>query len=90
VTGNAQNLKPWPKGVSGNPGGHPKKKLITDELERLLQEQAPDASGKTWAAVIAESLLRQAVKGDVRVAIGQEIGHATQRAPVPALPALPH
>jgi hypothetical protein len=66
VAGNEQNLKPWPKGESGNPGGRPKKKPITDELERLLQEQAPDASGRTWRAVIAESLLRQAAKGDVR------------------------
>jgi hypothetical protein len=36
------NLKPWPKGVSGNPGGRPKKKAITEELERLLEEEAPN------------------------------------------------
>jgi hypothetical protein len=64
--GNAQNLKPWPKGVSGNPGGRPKKKLVTDELERLLQVEAPNAGGRTWATVIAEALLHQARKGDVR------------------------
>ena len=66
MAAHVQNLKPWPKGVSVNPGGRPKKKLITDELERLLQQQAPGDSGKTWASVIAESLLRQAAKGDVR------------------------
>lgn len=66
MAGHVQNLKPWPKGVSGNPGGRPKKKLISDELERLLQEEAPGGTGKTWASVIAESLLRQAAKGDVR------------------------
>lgn len=70
VAGLVQNLKPWPKGVSGNPGGRPRKKLITSELERLLQEQSPDTSGKTWAVLIAEALLRQAAKGDVR-AIGE-------------------
>jgi hypothetical protein len=64
--GYAQNLKPWPKGVSGNPGGRPKKKLISDELERLLQVEAPDAGGRTWATVVAEALLHQARKGDVR------------------------
>jgi hypothetical protein len=64
--GHAHNLKPWPKGVSGNPGGRPKKKLVTDELERLLQAEAPDAEGRTWATVIAEALLQQARKGDVR------------------------
>lgn len=60
-----QNLKPWRKGVSGNPGGRPKKKL-TDELERLLQQEAPGAKGKTWAAVIAEALLGHARKDDVK------------------------
>ena len=66
MAGNVQNLKPWPKGVSGNPGGRPKQKLISAELERLLQQQAPGASGQTWASVIAESLLKQAAKGNVR------------------------
>jgi hypothetical protein len=66
VTGHAHNLKPWPKGVSGNPGGRPKKKLVTDELERLLEAEAPEAGGRTWATVIAEALLHQARKGDVR------------------------
>jgi hypothetical protein len=65
VSGNA-NLKPWPKGISGNPGGRPKKKPITDELERLLAEKAPNAKGRTWAALIAEALLHRARKGDVR------------------------
>ena len=60
------NLKPWPKGVSGNPGGRPKKKPITQELERRLAEDAPHAGGKTWATIIAEALLKQAAKGDVR------------------------
>jgi hypothetical protein len=66
VAGRIENLKPWPKGVSGNPGGRPKQKLISAELERLMQQQAPGESGKTWATVIAESLVRQAAKGDVR------------------------
>ena len=37
-----------------------------DELERLLSQEAPNAKGKTWVALIAEALLRQARKGDVR------------------------
>ena len=63
---NTENLKPWHKGQSGNPSGRPRKKLITDELERLLEEEAPRGNGKTYAAVIAEALLAQARKGDVR------------------------
>jgi len=66
VSDRTANLKPWPKGVSGNPGGRPKKKAITEELERLLEEEAPNGDGKTWAATIAEALLKQAAKGDVR------------------------
>jgi hypothetical protein len=30
----------WPKGVSGNPGGRPKKKPITEMFERLLEQAA--------------------------------------------------
>jgi hypothetical protein len=52
--------------LSGDPGGRPKKKPITEELERLLIEEAPNAKGRTWAALIAEALLRQARRGDVR------------------------
>jgi hypothetical protein len=66
VSRNIANLKPWPKGVSGNPGGRPKKKPITDELERLLAEEASTRDGQTWATVIAEALLQQASRGDVR------------------------
>ena len=66
MAGHVQNLRPWPKGVSGNPGGRPKKKLITDELERLLEQEAPEAPHKSWATVIAEALLNQARRGDVR------------------------
>jgi hypothetical protein len=63
---NARNLKPWQKGVSGNPGGRPKTKPLTSELERLLEQEAPKAKGQTWASVIAEALLVKARKGDVR------------------------
>jgi uncharacterized protein DUF5681 len=66
VAGNFQNLRPWPKGVSGNPGGRPKKRLLTDELELLLEQEAPNSRNKTWAVVIAEALLRKAREGDVR------------------------
>src|SRR5262249_36020948 len=63
---NTQNLKPWKPGQSGNPRGRPKKKPITEELERLLTEQAPNGGGRSWAALIAEALLRKASTGDVR------------------------
>jgi len=39
---NNQNLKPWPKGVSGNPSGRPRRKYLTDLVEELLQEKCID------------------------------------------------
>jgi hypothetical protein len=31
-----QNLRPWAKGVSGNPGGRPKRKPVTEALEAFV------------------------------------------------------
>jgi hypothetical protein len=35
-----QNLKPWPKGVSGNPEGRPPKSLYQTELEKNFNDPA--------------------------------------------------
>jgi hypothetical protein len=85
VSDRTANLKPWLKGVSGNPGGRPKKKAITEELERLLEEEAPNGDGKTWAAAIAEALLKQAAKGDVRAIT--ELANRVEGKPVQAVAA---
>src|SRR5215467_9049493 len=37
---NTHNLKPWQPGQSGNPGGRPKKRPITELYEQLLQDGA--------------------------------------------------
>lgn len=66
MAGRIKNLKPWKPGESGNPGGRPKTKLLTSELQRLLEQEAPKSNGQTWATVIAEALLVKARKGDVR------------------------
>jgi hypothetical protein len=83
VRARIKNLTPWKAGESGNPGGRPKKKLVTDELERLLEQDAPGAKGKTWAAVIAEALLRKARKGDVRAIA--ELANRIEGKPLQAL-----
>jgi hypothetical protein len=83
VAGSVHNLRPWPKGVSGNPGGRPRKRLISDELERLLQQEAPSAAGKTWAAAIAEVLLAQALNGDVRAIA--EVANRVEGKPLQAM-----
>jgi len=46
--------------------GRPKTKPLTEELERLLEQEAPNGKGQTWAAVILQALLTKARKGDVR------------------------
>jgi hypothetical protein len=66
VAGRIDNLKPWKRGESGNPGGRPKTKPLTEELARLLEQEAPNGKGDTWAVVIAQALLTKARKGDVR------------------------
>src|SRR5262245_60822112 len=38
--GKIENLKPWQSGQSGNPGGRPKKKPITELYEQLLNDGA--------------------------------------------------
>jgi hypothetical protein len=39
--GKLENLKPWPKGVSGNPGGRPKKKPLTEAYQAAINDPLP-------------------------------------------------
>jgi hypothetical protein len=69
VAGHVQNLTPWPKGVSGNPGGRPKKTAHSDAIrEQLAQVDAKDIAGRANAEVIAAVLIARAKRGDVRAA----------------------
>ena len=40
MAGRTENLKPWKPGQSGNPGGRPKKRPITELYEELLNDGA--------------------------------------------------
>jgi hypothetical protein len=66
MSGRPENLKPWKPGQSGNPGGRPRTRPLTEELAQLLESEAPNSDGKSWANVIVEALLKKARKGDVR------------------------
>jgi uncharacterized protein DUF5681 len=69
VAGHVQNLTPWPKGVSGNPGGRPHKTALTDAIrDQLAQVAEKDKAGRTNAEVIAAVLIAKAKRGDVRAA----------------------
>jgi hypothetical protein len=58
VAGRIQNLKPWPKGVSGNPAGRPKND-ISAEIARAVFERNPEA--------IYRAMVRALCKGNARV-----------------------
>lgn len=67
----------WKKGQSGNPSGRPKSKTLSDAYKNKLEELVPnDAEGRTWAELIAEGQIRDAVKGNVQAA--REIADRTE------------
>jgi hypothetical protein len=57
VAGRIENLKPWPKGVSGNRAGRPKDD-ISVEIARAVFENNPEA--------IYYGMARRLAKGDAR------------------------
>ena len=67
----------WKKGQSGNPSGRPKSKTLSDAYKNKLEEPVPnDPDGRTWAELIAEAQVRDAVRGNVQAA--REIADRTE------------
>jgi Family of unknown function (DUF5681) len=67
----------WRKGQSGNPSGRPKSKTLSDAYKRKLEEAVPnDPECRTWAELIAEAQVRDAVRGNVQAA--REIADRTE------------
>ena len=67
----------WRKGQSGNPSGRPKSKTLSDAYKYKLEEPVPnDPEGRTWAELIAEAQVRDAVRGNVQAA--REIADRTE------------
>lgn len=67
----------WKKGQSGNPSGRPKSKCLSDAYRDKLGEPVPnDPEGRTWAELIAEAQVRDAVRGNVQAA--REIADRTE------------
>jgi hypothetical protein len=75
VAKNTSGLKPpWPKGVSGNPGGRPRKQPMTDDAKRALEDPVSDTlraellkhgielpEGATMRMAIAKGAVRRAI-----------------------------
>src|ERR1700739_2105986 len=83
-----RGLKPWPKGVSGNPGGRPKKRPITDRYYQKAEEPLSEKDckrlkvpiGATWGDLLAQRQFQAAEKGSTNAA--REIREAIEgRAP---------
>jgi hypothetical protein len=78
-----QNLKPFPKGTSGNPAGRPKKALLSDALRRQLAITAPGMPERTQAEAIASALIAEAILGNV--AAIREVGDRSEGKPAQAI-----
>lgn len=78
------NLKPFRKGVSGNPNGRPKTITLSEAYRQTLAAQMPDdASSRTYAQAIAEMVIDAAVKGNVAAA--RELADRTEGKPKQAI-----
>ena len=54
----------WKPGQSGNPGGRPSRKPMTDELEKICNEPWPgDREGRTTREVLLRKIIHRAVNG---------------------------
>src|SRR5712692_7378269 len=63
VRGRVENLRPWPKGTSGNPGGRPKSAALSGAFRAVLGEVVSTPVGDfTVAELIARRLARDAVR----------------------------
>jgi hypothetical protein len=63
------------KGISGNPGGRPKSRLLSEALRSRLAEVKPgDPAGRTYAEVVAANLIEIAcAEGSAAVHAASEI-----------------
>jgi hypothetical protein len=68
-------------GETGNPNGRPKRTALTDSLRAQLQEEMPNADGKTIADALARKLLSLALGGDLQ-AISLVFDRTEGKAPI--------
>ena len=69
--GNSNGVRPrWPKGVSGNPNGRPRKASLRLAYLRMLSRPVDesDPNSRSFAEAIAEAIGDKALAGDVKAA----------------------
>ncbi|MGA8184869.1 MAG: DUF5681 domain-containing protein [Terriglobia bacterium] len=49
-------------GQSGNPGGRPKRKSLTEELEKIIKSTGRDPQNRTYARRLVESMVKRGIK----------------------------
>ena len=77
------NLKPWPKGVSGNPSGKKPARTLSEAYRAVLSQPLPNDPSKTYADKIAEVIAKEAITGNIIAA--KEIADRTEGRPRQAI-----
>lgn len=73
------HLKPyhWPKGVTGNPGGRPKKKPISDRVRHFLEQRLPPKYRERLSEISQLEIDEKCSYGDVMALFALRDGIAT-------------
>jgi len=67
MAGRRENLTPWPKGVSGNRNGRPRRTALTDALLEELEKRCPsDKAHRSNLELIAAKLVTLARRGNMQ------------------------
>ena len=74
MAGRVENLKPFPKGVSGNPGGRPKTAHISEALRRALE----NGEAEHLASILLALATGKKRGSNVQIAALREIADRTE------------